>query len=96
MKFKKLDKSRPNQILYFSDEALELWEFVSYNPLANVWRSETALIYNSNYYIKNGDLRKECEKCKNIEEVKEIFKNSDLETSFWSNNFNELYDEKNK
>lgn len=85
MKFKRKWKEKENQTLFFNKEDEELQEnYVSYHPTANRWKPETALRYWWRYFILNWDLRKECEKCKNIEEVKEVFKNSNLPKSSWS------------
>lgn len=85
MRFKRLYKGAHNQLLFFHEEEKELLQnYVSYNPTANRWKPETALRYNWKFYILNWDLRKECEKCKNIEEAKEVFLKSDFELSSWS------------
>lgn len=92
MKFTRLFKEVPNQTLFFDEEEKELLQnYVSYNPTANAWECETALRYNWRFYILNWDLRKECEKCKNIEEAKDVFQKSELPLSWRSDYRNKLF-----
>src|SRR3990167_10292577 len=47
--------------------------FISYNPKTDVDK-ETALCFDSQYFILLGDFRKDVSKCKNIKECIKIFK----------------------
>ena len=83
MKFKKPYEWAKNKIIEFKEDDKN---YVSYNVNAfmNEKWEETALKYNWKWYIVNWDLRKECEKCKNIDEIIKVFKDTKLSFSWWS------------
>ena len=58
--------------------------FISHNTLTDCGE-ETAIVYGGKYYILLGNHVEMYKKAKTFKEAKEIFDNSDIERSFWSN-----------
>lgn len=86
MKFKKPYEKAKNVILKLNEN-----DYISYNKNPLMSKSEeTALYYKWLWYILEWDLRKEIEKCKSLQEILNIFKNSNLPKSSWSSYIEDL------
>lgn len=65
--------------------------YISYADVSGVGgfsgdeKYETAIVANGNYYILNGDFRKEYAKCKTLAEAMKVFKKNKAYKSSWSN-----------
>ena len=79
-KFQYID---PNWVVHLDDK-----NYVSYNSWEKwffINCEEIAFVYNKTRFILEWDLRKEITECKNIWEVKDVFRNSNLPIINWSN-----------